>query len=172
MTRKINKTRYAILGMLLDKPKSGYEIKKIMSCSTNYFWKESDASIYPMLKILAREEKVVAESLAVNRRRKEVFSITNSGRQEFEIWMKKATEPDTLRSEFLLKLFFTLDKKRMEELFAEMLPKLEERMKIYGTIKERLEGLDFPGKEFRMRTLENGMAHTELEIQFLKGGLC
>ena len=43
--RKINTSRYAILGALLEKPSSGYEIKALMGRSTVYFWKESDSTI-------------------------------------------------------------------------------------------------------------------------------
>lgn len=50
----VNKTKYAILGMLLNGPSSGYEIKSLMSRSTVYFWRESDSTIYPMLKMLAK----------------------------------------------------------------------------------------------------------------------
>ena len=71
-----NKTRYAILGMLLEAPRSGYEIKALMGRSTAYFWRESDSTIYPMLKILAREGKVLSEEIFIGKKKKERFSIT------------------------------------------------------------------------------------------------
>ncbi|MBA3604138.1 MAG: PadR family transcriptional regulator, partial [Parachlamydiaceae bacterium] len=46
---KSNKSRFAIMGMLALAPKSsGYDIKKLMEGSTQYFWKESYGSIYPV----------------------------------------------------------------------------------------------------------------------------
>ena len=80
----INKTRYAILGVLLAGPTSGYEIKSLMGRSTVYFWRESDSTIYPMLKVLTREGKVLPETVYVGKKKKEVFSITESGRREFK----------------------------------------------------------------------------------------
>ena len=74
--RTVNNTRYAILGMLLGTPKSGYEIKSFMARSTVYFWRESDSTIYPMLKVLAKEEKLCSSVVYVGKRRKKVFSIT------------------------------------------------------------------------------------------------
>src|SRR5579863_9519209 len=99
-----NKTRYAILGMLLEGPSTGYEIKSYMGRSTVYFWRESDSTIYPMLKVLAEEGKVVAEIAYVGKKKKEVFSITEAGRNEFRDWLKSPTGSETPRNEFLLKL--------------------------------------------------------------------
>ena len=67
--RSVNKTRYAILGMLLDGPCSGYEIKALMNRSTVYFWREFDSTIYPMLKILAKEGKAVATVVNIGKAR-------------------------------------------------------------------------------------------------------
>src|SRR3984957_10121426 len=104
--RLINKTRYAILGILLDGPSTGYEIKSLMRRSTVYFWRESDSTIYPMLKLLAKERKVLSEIVYVGKKKKEVFSITATGREEFNAWLKGPTSDEIPRNEFLLKLFF------------------------------------------------------------------
>ena len=69
----INKTRYAILGVLLSGPTSGYEIKSLMGRSTVYFWRESDSTIYPMLKVFAKEGKVLSKTAYVGKKKKEVF---------------------------------------------------------------------------------------------------
>src|SRR5690349_11522693 len=97
-----NKTRYAILGILLDGPSTGYEIKSLMGRSTIYFWRESDSTIYPMLKVLAQEGKALSEVVYVGKKKKEVFSITEEGRIEFKIWFESPTNDETPRNEFLL----------------------------------------------------------------------
>lgn len=107
--RSVNKTRYAILGMLLDGPCTGYEIKSLMSRSTVYFWRESDSTIYPMLKLLAEEGKAESKIVYVGKKKKEVFSITENGREEFRAWIKSPTGFETQRNEFLLKLFFVTE---------------------------------------------------------------
>ena len=85
----VNKTRYAILGMLLEGPSTGYEIKSLMGRSTVYFWRESDSTIYPMLKVLAKEGKVLSEIAYIGKKKKEVFSITETGRVEFKAWLER-----------------------------------------------------------------------------------
>ena len=124
----VNKTRYAILGMLLNGPSTGYEIKSLMNRSTVYFWRESDSTIYPMFKVLAKEGKVLSKIVHVGKKKKEVFSIAETGRAEFKAWLKRATGSETPRNEFLLKLFFVTDREEMIRLFQE---RLEGTKKIY-----------------------------------------
>ena len=167
--RSANKTRYAILGMLLEAPRTGYEIKSLMGRSTVYFWRESDSTIYPMLKVLAEEEKVLSQVVYVGKKRKEVFSITKAGLAEFKIWLDSPTGSETPRNEFLLKLFFVTDRKEMLRLFQERLEQTEKIYKEYKKIEERIESLtDSPRKAIRLKALRYGIAHLESEIKWLK----
>ncbi|QVL55146.1 MAG: PadR family transcriptional regulator [Simkaniaceae bacterium] len=163
-----NKTRYAILGMLLDSPLSGYEIKLFMVRSTVYFWRESDSTIYPMLKVLAKEGKVRSKSLFVGRKRKEVFSITDEGRAEFDAWMVSPTGSEIPRNEFLLKLFFITGHEGVIRLFQERLERSKNTYEEYKKIEERLEGLiHSPRREIRLKALRYGIAQLTIEIQWL-----
>lgn len=164
-----NKTRYAILGMLLDAPCSGYEIKTFMGKSTVYFWRESDSTIYPMLKVLAKEKKVLSKTVFVGKKKKEVFSITKLGRAEFDAWMAGSTGSEIPRNEFLLKLFFITDRKEMIRLFQEKLEKTQKIYEEYKKIEERLESLeDSPRKAIRLKALRYGITQHKMEIKWLK----
>lgn len=167
--KSVNKTRYAILGVLLQGPATGYEIKSFMRRSTAYFWRESDSTIYPMLKVLTREGKVVSEIAYVGKKKKEIFSITETGRGDFNAWLRSQTTEETPRNEFLLKLFFITERKEMKRLFQERLEKAEKTYEEYKKIEERLEGLaDFPQKTVRLKALKFGIAQLDLEIRWLK----
>lgn len=168
--RSVNKTRYAILGMLLDGPCTGYEIKSHMNRSTVYFWRESDSTIYPMLKVLAEEGKVLSKIVYVGKKKKEVFFITETGRAEFKTWLERPTGSETPRNEFLLKLFFVTDREEMIRLFKERLEKAEKTYVEYKKIEERLESLaDSSSKAaIRLKALRYGLAHIALEIKWLK----
>ncbi len=166
--RLLNKTRYAILGVLLDGPATGYEIKALMGRSTVYFWRESDSTIYPMLKVLAREGKVLSEIVYVGKKKKEVFSITEMGQIEFQGWFDSPTREETPRNEFLLKLFFATDRIEMVRLFQERLEKVEKIHTEYKKIEERLESItDSPRRTVRLKALRYGLAHLESEIKWL-----
>ena len=168
----VNKTRYAILGMLLEGPSTGYEIKSLMSRSTVYFWRESDSTIYPMLKVLAKEEKVLSKIAYVGKKKKEVFSITETGREEFRAWLERLTGSETPRNEFLLKLFFVTDQKEMKRLFQERLESAEKTYDELKKIEERLESMaESPSQAIRLKALSYGIAQLELEIKWLKEGI-
>ncbi len=167
--RSVNKTRNAILGMLLESPRTGYEMKSIMLRSTFYFWRESDSTIYPMLKMLAKEGKVSSKTVYVGKKKKEVFSITKAGKEEFKSWLTKPTSTETPRNEFLLKLFFITDSKEMVRLFQERLQQAEKLYEEYQDIEKRLESLaDSSHKISRLKALKYGIAHLDIEIKWLK----
>lgn len=168
--RLVNKTRYAILGILLEGPSTGYEIKALMERSTVYFWRESDSTIYPMLKVLAKEGKVRSKAAFVGKKKKEVFSITKTGRAEFKAWLKSPTGSETPRNEFLLKLFFVTDRKEMARLFQERGEMAKKTHTEYKKIKARLEGLgDSPRKAVRLKALRYGISHLKLDMEFCNG---
>jgi PadR family transcriptional regulator, regulatory protein AphA len=170
--RLVNKTRYAILGVLLEGPTTGYEIKSLMGKSTGYFWRESDSTIYPMLKVLAEEGKVLSEIVCVGKKKKEVFSITELGRAEFKAWLDGPTGSDIPRNEFLLKLFFVTDQEDVVRLFQERLEKAEKTYEEYRKIEDRLEKLgDYPQKAIRFKSLRYGIAQLTSEISWLKEGI-
>ena len=52
---KVNKTKYAILGVLSLKPGSVYDIKKFCDKGISYFWNENFGHIYPVLKQMEAE---------------------------------------------------------------------------------------------------------------------
>jgi DNA-binding PadR family transcriptional regulator len=104
---RINKTRYALLGVLSMGPASGYDIKTIMTKSTDHFWKEGDASIYPILSQLLKE-KLVRLKLpnTKSNKPKKIYTITSAGKKILQEWLKKEPEPAQVRSELMLKIFF------------------------------------------------------------------
>jgi PadR family transcriptional regulator, regulatory protein AphA len=166
--RLVNKTRYAILGVLLDGPSTGYEIKALMGRSTVYFWRESDSTIYPMLKVLAKEGKVLSEIAYVGKKKKEIFSITEKGREEFKAWFQSPTSEETPRNEFLLKLFFVIDRREVLRLLQERLEKVKKIHEEYKKIEERLENItDSPQKGIRLKALRYGLGLLESEIRWL-----
>lgn len=171
--KKLNRSQFIILGLLLRQSYSGYEILEIIKRSTHFFWHESDASIYPTLKRLAIEGKVSSEIRASGKRKKEVFTITNSGREAFDKWFEMPPEHDQTRREFLLKLFFTEDSRQetMTHHFERYLKELKDTLKTFNNIEELLKNLpleECPSKAFRMDTLQNGLAHLELDIRWAK----
>lgn len=107
---KVNKTKYAILGALSQRSGSGYDIKKICDSSIAYFWNENYGHIYPVLKKMESEELITKQvEQTEGRPLKNVYSITEKGREELERWLMLPVEHDSIRSELLLKIFWSKD---------------------------------------------------------------
>jgi PadR family transcriptional regulator, regulatory protein AphA len=104
---KVNKSQFAILGMLSIQPMSGYEIRRHMEDTTNYFWKESDGQLYPTLEKLLGEEKILCQGVRKHgARQSKVYEITQAGHAVLAEWIEDPSSVFLIRSEFLLKVFF------------------------------------------------------------------
>lgn len=104
---KAHKSRYAILGILANAPgSSGYDIRSLMKGSTDFFWKETFSSIYPVLDTLEKEKLITQlESSSIGRKRK-TYQITNEGLQILQKWLLEDIDLEQARNELLLKVFF------------------------------------------------------------------
>ncbi len=136
MPAKINKTKFAILGMLNMAPMSGYDIKKMTEKSVGFFWNENFGHIYPILKRLEKEGLALRKSENTEHSpRRNVYTITPPGKKLLAAWLTEPVSEQPIRCELLLKLFFggnarkqdlvklILSEKRQQE---EMLARLEE----------------------------------------------
>lgn len=166
---KVKKTKFVILGFLLHDSLSGYEIGQIIKQSINNFWQESDASIYPTLKLLTKEMLVSSEKVYVGKRKKEVFTITDQGRKAFLEWFKRPPDQDLHREEFLLKLLFTTEstEKQMQKHCKQKVKELKNTFEKYKKI-ERFIREKQPKRLYWLKTLQIGLAHLELNIKLLK----
>jgi PadR family transcriptional regulator, regulatory protein AphA len=101
-----NKTKYAVLGLLTYAPLSGYDIRRIYAQSLGNFWSESYGHIYPILKRL--EEEGLATRVVERQDGKpdrNVYTITDLGREELHRWLAQPLDPHRERVELLLKVF-------------------------------------------------------------------
>ena len=104
--KKSQKNAFAILGILNLHPSSGYDIKKITTKATGHFWRETDSSIYPMLRNLEKEGLITQKGTESHgQRERNIFDITDEGRKRFSEWLEHPVEYDRPRNELLLKLF-------------------------------------------------------------------
>lgn len=103
---RVNPTEFAILGLLAERPRSGYDIKKEVEERLSHFWSESYGHIYPMLHRLHDRDLVVKE---VERQEgkpdRKVYHVTEDGRRALEDWFAEPPPPLRPRNEFLLRLF-------------------------------------------------------------------
>ncbi|MBP2046833.1 PadR family transcriptional regulator [Methanobacterium aggregans] len=138
-----NIAKYIILGLLSIQPLSGYGIKKWVESSISNFWNISYGQIYPTLR------KIEAEGLAVKREfkpdkgpRRNQYTITDRGKQEFINWLQK---DEAGEYEILLKIFFGAKLSRdenMEKIQRFREKRVEDRERLEKTMEELQKNLD------------------------------
>ncbi|MEV5833413.1 PadR family transcriptional regulator [Nocardia sp. NPDC052112] len=96
--------RYALLGLLADRPASGYDLLQRFKVSLANVWPATQSQIYTELTKLAD-----AGSIAVSdegpRGRKE-YTITDTGLVDLREWLTTTKPKRVARNEMLLRVFF------------------------------------------------------------------
>lgn len=107
MARRISSSSQALLGLLTIEPMSGYDLGLNVRASVGHIWSESYGQIYPNLKKLAAAGLVSAKTeRGKGRPDRNVYSITEKGREQLVEWLLTPPQPEIPRNEMLLKLFF------------------------------------------------------------------
>ena len=103
-------TEYAVLGLLgqLDRPISGYDLKKMVDSSVGYIWQPSKTQLYAVLPRLVRAGLATRREVEQRGRPdKNLYRINGPGRAAMRDWLERdedVSDPD--RSILVLKLFF------------------------------------------------------------------
>jgi DNA-binding PadR family transcriptional regulator len=96
--------RFALLGALADRPRTGYELLKHFEQSLAYAWPASHSQIYPELARL-RDDGLI-EQTGAGVRNSKTYAVTDAGLAEIRHWLRD-TEPDRrVRSDAALRTFF------------------------------------------------------------------
>ncbi len=128
---------WAVLGLVASKPRSGYDIKRIVDRTIRHFWAASYGQIYPELKRLEVAGWIEGDDVPNGARARRVFRITDAGREALNGWFTGVETRIEARDESLLRLFF-----------ADLLPPefalglLQARREGYRQMLEYLRGLD------------------------------
>lgn len=127
---------YALLGFLNYAPMTGYDLKKILDDSINFFWSAQTSQIYRELKVLEKEE-FISSTVEPNPKGpdKRIYSITENGVSHLKNWLTDAHLDERMRNEFLVWVFFS-SHISVEELYFEMQKKLKEYKKEYKMLKD------------------------------------
>src|SRR5258705_10936803 len=81
-----NAVTWAVLGLVASKPRSGYDIKRIVDKTIRHFWAASYGQIYPELKRLEEAGWITGDDVPNGGRARRVFSITDAGRDALNGW--------------------------------------------------------------------------------------
>ncbi|MDF9814430.1 PadR family transcriptional regulator [Streptomyces sp. SPB162] len=96
--------RHALLGLLVERPASGYDLMKLFETSLANVWPATQSQVYGELGRLA--DTGLLEVAAEGPRGRKEYALTDEGLAELRRWLTE-TEPERVRrSETLLRVFF------------------------------------------------------------------
>ncbi|MET4610173.1 PadR family transcriptional regulator AphA [Rhodococcus sp. PvR044] len=96
--------RYALLGLLSDRPASGYDLLRRFKESLANVWPATQSQIYTELTKLA-DTGLIAVTDEGPRGRKE-YTITDAGLDDLRTWLTTTKPKRVARNEMLLRVFF------------------------------------------------------------------
>lgn len=112
--------RHALLGLLSERPASGYDLLKRFDTSLATVWPATQSQIYTELSKLAGAG-MISVSAEGPRGRKE-YTLTGEGLDELRRWLTETRPQRNTRSDILLRVFFLglLDAGQARDYFAEL----------------------------------------------------
>ncbi|QUI25328.1 PadR family transcriptional regulator [Vallitalea pronyensis] len=166
-----NKSIYAILGILNILPSSGYDIKKYCDNVLSGFWNENFGHIYPTLKKMLADGTIEIMSKGKNEKKIQ-YKITSRGEQALDHWFLEETKLQPVRSEFMLKLFFSSHQPKekvlqMIEKYKKVhQDKLEKYRVMEMDLEKGIEDISSERAKYIKATLRSGILSHEATIRW------
>jgi DNA-binding PadR family transcriptional regulator len=162
--------RYALLGALADRPRTGYELLKHFQQSLAYAWPASHSQIYPELARLV--EGGLIEQTGAGARNSKTYAVTEAGLDQLRTWLRE-TEPDRrVRSDAALRTFFLwlLEPDEAREQLEGERAHWQGVLGEFLRIREEPTGQNRKARTFRI-ALEGGIRTVEARLAWLDDAL-
>ena len=161
--------KYALLGLLAETPKYGYEIKQQFEGALGNVWSVSYGQLYPTLRRLS-ELGWVTKKTAPGKKaaEKNIYSITAKGKRKLDEWLLKPLRTNyKVKDEFTLKFLF-FDKipkeKVLEYLRTQQKKTVMQKENFQRTLVSIREEINF----YLQAIIRKGIIHLEAENQWLE----
>jgi DNA-binding PadR family transcriptional regulator len=106
MPPKMTTSSFAVLALLDLKPWAGYELTHQAQRSLRYAWPKSERLLYSEPKKLVELGFASVHREDNGKRSRNVYTITNDGREALSEWTSTRTQPPRLEIEALLRVLF------------------------------------------------------------------
>ena len=164
--------KYAILGILAEKDRHGYELKAEFDSRVGEFWSLNFGQIYSTLDRLEKDRLVTHDRQSQERRPdRKIFSITEGGRENLDQWLAKPVpKVRALRDEFFIKLVF-MDKTDptaiLELIDRQKMLHLQHMNRLTSRKLAVKKQTDRPKNLTAELVLDAGLFHAEADIRWL-----
>ena len=131
--KPISSLGYAVLGLLHQQTRSGYDLRKIFANTPMGSFSDSPGAIYPALQRLEKQGLVRSQLQPSSGRRRRVFRPTASGKRAFRAWQTKSISTDDImhRVDELMLRFAFMDETASPTQAARFLRNLIEELRRY-----------------------------------------
>jgi PadR family transcriptional regulator AphA len=97
--------QFFVLGLLAQRPLSGYDIKRFLNTLNWLIGSPSGGSLYPVLRALLQEDLVAVEVVpGLDRPPRKIYSITPAGRQALQAWIDQPAAANAPLKAFVMRL--------------------------------------------------------------------
>ena len=137
--------KHGLMGLLSQKPMTGYDLDKLFNASLGYFWPAQYSQIYAELDKMEKKGWLTSQRIVQeDKPNKRVYTMTREGNAEFMDWLS-APDSDmknsfSIKSVFLMRLFFAENANKSQIL--DMLCKFQEVCHVrrieYSKVKESI----------------------------------
>lgn len=124
---------FALLGLLRQKPQSGYDLRKTFATTPMRHFSDSPGSIYPALRRMKARRWVTGSAENGHARKRQEFAVTAGGTRALVQWLQQpVTREDVIwRLESLMLRFAFLDGNVERRVAVKFLEELERELAAY-----------------------------------------
>ncbi len=147
-----------------------------MESSTQFFWKETYSSIYPVLQELEKDGLIFRqENPSKSNRQHHLYCLSSEGKLALTAWLAKPAELEQSRNELLLKLFFgdVVPSSISQHHLEEYQKVLKNKKTVYLEIHEKLqqEHKEEIGLSYWLITLDYGIRQVKASLDWCENAL-
>ncbi len=167
MDDRLNATAGALLGLLRDGPRSGYDLVAASEQVIGGFWTITRSQVYRELAALA--DRGLLERGQTGPRDRQPYQLTTAGRAAFRKWVNTSPEPENLRVPLLLRLTFAdaIDPGQLRAMLSEHRAVHKSRLEAYRSLNRQLADAGMP--EERRVTLAFGICYETAVLDWFRG---
>jgi PadR family transcriptional regulator, regulatory protein AphA len=164
---KLTTTEYAVLGLLAWREMSGYDVNRAVDNSVRFFWSPAKSRVYAVLPRLLDAGLIRRRDVGGERGTdKALYGATPSGKRALRRWLLADTDPDLVRSPFLLKLFLgdNASPTRLHELVDEYAGRTRDLLDHLRAAEAAVDASEDP---YALLTIRYGIRRGEAGLQWV-----
>ncbi|WP_127355192.1 PadR family transcriptional regulator [Actinacidiphila soli] len=161
--------RHALLGLLVDRTASGYDLLKLFDTSLAHVWPATQSQVYGELTRLA--DAGLLEVVGQGPRGRKDYALTDTGMTELHRWLADPPPEQPRRSDTLLRVFF-LDVLTPQQRLAFLNHQAERAAGHHAALRQLRDSLDWTEEGMLtangLLTLEYGLRLTAMQEEWAR----